>query len=377
MANTTFIDGVTKIVSSWLQDVNDFVYLLGASKSDLASTSSDSKGAGMAGHSDSLTYPAGTVGGKLSRVAQDPNNPAKSIRLQGGAIRRDSGAWAPITTSGHTPLGITTVEELDAYTLRVHYNGDNTDVGTLISAVDKELAPYAIIGGCSCSANYADFSFYAPVIVDLQNNTTPSVAPWLASYVTLNTSGTYATIINHPPRALNVDPPGVTLLNRVAGEGRIPSITWGTNTTTISTKGTLGALVSRTGSSTFSVSNQATAGTVSTSWIAGALTITHPDCGSYSTPMVCSHNSAYRAEIVNYSATTIVVQFRNAAGTVVGPSDDAEMKLLFERSNALFDTPMPSGFSARVDLGYLAVPLAAIQNISLNNLWLIGAMFKS
>lgn len=50
MANTTFIDGVTKIVSSWLQDVNDFVYLLGASKSDLASTSDVGKGGALVGY---------------------------------------------------------------------------------------------------------------------------------------------------------------------------------------------------------------------------------------------------------------------------------------------------------------------------------------
>lgn len=347
-------------------------------KSLLANASGVLSGAGLVGFSQAVAYAAGTVGYKLKRVAHDPNNADKEIRLLGAAIRREAGSWAPITTGGHTPLGITTVEELDAYTLRVHFNGDNTDVGTLISVIDKELAPYAIIGGCSCSANYADFAFYAPVIVDLQNSTTPSVAPWLASYVTLNTSGTYATIINHPPRAINVDPPGVTLLNRVVAAGRIPAITWTSTTTTVSAKGNLAAFVQRTGAGTFTVSQQTTAGTVSTSWSTGALTITHPDCGvSGSTPMVCSHNSAYRAEVLSFTSSTVVVQFRNAAGTVVGPSDDAEMKLWFERSNALFDTPMPSGFSARVDLGYLAVPLAAIQNISLNNFWLVGAMFKS
>lgn len=309
--------------------------------------------------------------------AYDPGHPSEEIRIVGGAVRRDAGSWAPINDSGHDPFGITTITEQDAYTLRVNFNGDNTKVGTLLAAVDAELAPYGIIGGSSCNANYADFKFYAPVVVDLQNNTTPSVAPWLASYVTLNTSGTYSTTINHPPRALNVDPPGVTLINRVVGAGRIPAITWSSTTTTISAKGHLAALVQRTGAGTFTVSQQTTAGSVTASWSTGALTITHPDCGATgSTPMVCSHNSAYRAEVVSFTSTTVVVQFRNAAGSVVGPSDDAEMKLWFERSNALFDTPMPSGFSARVDLGYLAVPLAAIQNISLNNFWLFGAMVK-
>lgn len=73
MANTTFIDGVTKIVSSWLQDVNDFVYLLGASKSDLASTSDADKGAGMQGYGVSNAYGDDTTGKKLqeSKSAYD------------------------------------------------------------------------------------------------------------------------------------------------------------------------------------------------------------------------------------------------------------------------------------------------------------------
>lgn len=312
------------------------------------------------------------VGGQV----YDPGHPAEEVRIVGGAIRGDAGAWSPIDDSGHDPFGITTVNELDAYTLRVNFNGDNTKVGALIAAVDKELAPYAIIGGCSCSANYADFRFYAPVIVDLQNSSTPSVAPWLASYVTLGAAGTYSTIINHPPRALNVDPPGVTLVNRVQGASRDVAITWGQTSTTITTLGQLGALVQRTGSGTFSVSQQTTQGTVSASWSGGGLTITHPDCGAQSTPIVTSHNSAYRAEVFSFSATSITVVFRNAAGAVVGPTDDAEMKCWFTRTNAKFNIPMPTGFSARVDLGYLAVPLAAIQNISLNNFWLFGAMIK-
>lgn len=285
--------------------------------------------------------------------------------------------WSLISDSGHIPLGLTGVYQTDPYTLRVTYNGDNTQVGTIISTIDKELAPYAIIGGASTSPNYSDFSFYAPVIVDLQTNNTVSVAPWLANYVTLNASGTYSTIINHPPRALNVDPPSATCINRVQGASRAIAMTWGTTTATISTQGILGALVQRTGSGVFTVSQQSTVGTVTTSWNSGQLTITHPDCSIYSTPMVCSFNSPYRAEVASYSATTVGVQFRNSSGAIVGPSDDADMKVWFTRSNAMFNTPMPSDFSAQIDLGYLFVPLDAIASIGLNNFWLTGAMIKS
>ncbi len=88
MANTTFIDGVTKIVSSWLQDVNDFVYLLGASKSDLASTSDASKGAGMSGINGELEYQTGTVGDALTAtvvyVGMEP------WRAKGDAVTDDT-----------------------------------------------------------------------------------------------------------------------------------------------------------------------------------------------------------------------------------------------------------------------------------------------
>lgn len=322
------------------------------------------------------SYSAGSVGEALRSAAHDPENSDKQIRLQGGAVRRESGAWSFIDDSGHTPLGFTGASELDAYTLRVTFNGDNTKVGTLIAVIDKELAPYGIVGGCSCSTNYADFSFFAPVVADLQANNVISVAPWLSSYVTLNMSGTYSTIINHPPRALNVDPPGVTLLNRSAGASRQPALTWGTTTTTITTLGTLGAVAQRTGSGVFTTTNQSAQGTVSNSWASGLLTITHPDCGVYSIPDVSPLDTPYRPEVKSWTATTIDVQFRNAAGAIVTPTDDANMKCFWSRDTTLFPVPMPAAFSARIDLGMLQIPLAAIENISLNNFWLIGAMFK-
>jgi hypothetical protein len=325
-------------------------------------------GSGVAANTYIVNYISGSGGNGTYEVSVS--------QALGSTALTTPATWALIDDGGHDPLGLTAVYQTNPYTLRVEYNGDNVEVGTILVSVDAELAPYAIIGGASASANYSDFKFYAPVIVDLQASGTVSVAPWLSSYVTLNASGAYSTIINHPPRALNVDPPSATLLNRVQGASRNFATIWGATTTTITTIGPLGALVQRTGSGVFTVSQQSTLGTVTAAWNAGLLTITHPDCSSTSTPIVCSFNSAYRAEVFNFSATTIGVQFRNAAGAVVGPTDDAEMKLLFTRSNALFDTLMPSSFSAQINLGYLAVPLAAVSNISLNNFWITGAMIK-
>ncbi len=294
----------------------------------------------------------------------------------GGAIRRTAGAWAGIRDATHFPPGVTGVEETDAYTLRVHYAGYTGKVGALLAAVDEALAPYGVIGGASVGVSYADFVFYAPVILDLQSSTVISVAPWLAAYVSISATGTYAVIINHPPRALTVDPPRVTLINRAQGKNRQVAITWGASTVTLTAQGFLGALVSRTGSTVFTVSQQSVVGTVTAAWSGGSLTITHPSVGTAAgaTPIVCSHNSAYRAEVSSFSATTIVVQFRNAAGAVVGPTDDAEMKVWFTRQNALFDTFLEAGFSASIDLGLCKIPLAAFQEISLQNLWLFGVM---
>lgn len=320
------------------------------------------------------------VGGPIS-LAHDPNLSSREIRIVGGAVRRDSGAWAPITTEGHQPLGITGIEEIDAYTMRVHFNQGNAEVGTLLATIDYELAPYAIIGGCSCSANYADFRFYAPVIVDLQNKDTVSVAPWLSAYITKDVPGstTTATKIIHPPRALNVDPPGATLLNRTpAGSVRSFALDWSPTSCTISTLAELGGLIQRTGSGTFSVSQQTagSAGQVTATWASGALTVTHPDCGTNSIPEAWSFNTAYKPDVFTWTPTSFKVQFWNPAGSVVGPSDDASMQFLFKRPNAMLPAAMPTAFSARIDLGYLAVPLAAVQNISLNNFWLFGAMVK-
>lgn len=314
--------------------------------------------------------------GIMGGYVYDPMHPSEEIRYIGGAVRNTAGTWELIDDSGHDPLGLTSVEQIGDYTLRVHYAESNTKVGTLIATCDKELAPYGILGGASVSANYADFNFFCPVIVDLQNSSTPSVAPWLASYVTLNTAGTYSTVINHPARALNVDPPSASCINRVQGASRAVAMTWGPTSATITTQGTLGALVQRTGSGAFTVSQPSVAGTITAAWSSSILTITHPNCSTSSTPMVCSYNSAYRAEVYTWTATTIQVTFRNSAGAIVGPTDDAEMKVVFTRNNALFNTPMPADFSAQINLGYLFVPLTAIKNISLNNFWITGAMIK-
>ena len=284
--------------------------------------------------------------------------------------------WALIDDGGHDPFGLTAVYQINPYTLRVEYNGDNTITGTILMTPDAELAAYGISCGAAGSPNHSDFVFAAPVIVDLQNNSTPSVAPWLQPYVTLQAAGVYSTVINHPPRALNVDPPGATLINRSSGSNRPLAITWSATSTTVTSQGTMGALLRRTGSGVFAVEQLATAGTFTATWNAGVLTFNHPTVNSGATPMVCSFNSAYRAEIYSITDSSVEIVFRDSAGAIV-TTDDVEMKCWVTRSNALFDTLMPTNLSARIDLGYLQIPISAVYVANpLNNFWITGAMIK-
>lgn len=326
-------------------------------------------GAGVAADTYITAYGTGTGGSGTYTVSSSQSVASRAMSTPT--------TWGLIDDGGHSPLGLTNVYQIDPYTLRVEYNGDNTITGTIIITVDAELAAYGIIGGASASPNYSDFTFCAPVVVDLQNNSTPSVAPWLAPYVTLQAAGTYSTVINHPPRALNVDPPGAMLINRTPGANRQLAITWGPTSTTITAQGNMGALLRRTGSGVFAVEQLATAGTFTATWSGGVLTFNHPTVNSACTPMVQSFNSAYRAEIYSITDSSVSIVFRNSAGAIVTPTDDAEMKCWVTRSNALFDTVMPSNLSARIDLGYLRVPLAAITTANpLNNFWITGAMLK-
>ncbi len=297
-------------------------------------------------------------------------------QVLGSTAMSTPATWSLIDDGGHDPLGLTAVYQINPYKLRVEYNGDNTITGTIIMTVDAELAAYAISCGASGSANHSDFVFAAPVIVDLQNSSTPSVAPWLAPYVTLSAAGVYSTIINHPPRALNVDPPGATLLNRSPGSSRQLAITWGPTSTTITSQGTMGALLRRTGSGVFTIDQLATAGTFTATWNAGVLTFTHPTVNAACTPIVTSFNSAYRAEVYSITNTTVEIVFRNSAGAIV-TTDDVEMKCWVTRNNALFDSIMPTTLSARIDLGWLQIPISAVYAANpLNNFWITGAMIK-
>lgn len=325
-------------------------------------------GSGVAANTYIVDYISGSGGNGTYEVSVS--------QALGSTSLTTPATWALIDDGGHDPFGLTAVYQINPYTLRVEYNGDNTITGTILMTPDAELTAYGISCGAAGSANHSDFVFAAPVIVDLQNNSTPSVAPWLQPYVTLQAAGTYSTIINHPPRALNVDPPGATLLNRSQGSGRQLAITWGATSTTITAQGSMGALLRRTGSGVFTVEQLATAGTFTATWSGGVLSFNHPTVNSGATPMVCSFDSAYRAEIYSITDSKVEIVFRNSAGAIV-TTDDAEMKCWVTRSNALFDTIMPTNLSARIDLGYLQIPISAVYVANpLNNFWITGAMIK-
>lgn len=325
-------------------------------------------GSGVAANTYIVDYLSGTGGTGTYEVSVVQSLSSTSLTTPA--------TWALIDDGGHDPLGLTAVYQTNPYTLRVEYNGDNTITGTILMTVDAELAAYGISCGAAGSPNHSDFVFAAPVIVDLQNSSTPSVAPWLAPYVTLQAAGVYSTVINHPPRALNVDPPGATLINRSSGSSRPLAITYGATSVTVTSQGTMGALLRRTGSGVFSVEQLATAGTFTATWSAGVLSFNHPTVNSAATPMVCSFDSTYRAEVYSITDSKVEIVFRDSAGAIV-TTDDAQMKCWITRSNALFDSIMPTTLSARIDLGYLQIPISAVYAANpLNNFWITGAMIK-
>jgi hypothetical protein len=325
-------------------------------------------GSGVAANTYIVNYISGSGGNGTYEVSVS--------QVLGSTALTTPATWALIDDGGHDPLGLTDVYQINPFTLRVEYNGDNTITGTILMTVDAELTAFGISCGAVGSPNHSDFVFAAPVIVDLQNSSTPSVAPWLQPYVTLQAAGTYSTVINHPPRALNVDPPGATLINRSSGSSRQLAITYGPTSVTVTSQGTMGALLQRTGSGVFSVSQLATAGTFTATWSGSVLTFNHPTVNSAATPIVTSFNSAYRAEVYSVTDSNVEIVFRNSSGVIVTP-DDAEMKCWVTRNNALFDTIMPTSLSARIDLGYLQIPISAVYAANpLNNFWITGAMIK-
>lgn len=77
MASIQFGQGTT-VPSSWLQDVNDLVYGLGAPQNiiNFFQGISTDVGAEIVGYSPSFSYPGGTVGAALQAAYQIPAPPA-------------------------------------------------------------------------------------------------------------------------------------------------------------------------------------------------------------------------------------------------------------------------------------------------------------
>ena len=288
-----------------------------------------------------------------------------------GAVRNTAGAWSFINDSGHNPIGLASVSAPDAYTYKITYNQVGSKVGTVISVVDAELSPYGVHTGASGATDSATFNMWAPCRMFVNGRGTVSASPlWTTQTGPITIPDATSVQIIHANRALAVDPPVVTPIVPAAGSlTRQYDVAWSATSTTITSLDDIQGYAYYDGAA-WQLTNCPNLG-VSIAYASGALTITHPNVIGHYNVQLTSLNSNLRPDISSITDTTIVVQFRDTAGAVVGPAATTSMKVVFRRS-ALVPSTMDTGVRFAVDLGLCKVANADVSNVSLNNFWIVG-----
>lgn len=295
-------------------------------------------------------------------------------KLVGGAVRRSTGvggSWSMIDDAGHKPIGVASVTQPDAFSYKINYPANHATVGTILSVVDMELSPYGIHTGASAAVDGATFNQYAPCVLYVNGRGSVTASPlWTSQTGSITTPDAATVTITHANRALAVDPPGVTPVVPAAGSFHRPFyVSWTATTTTITSLDEIQGLCVSNGT-TFTLSDCPNLN-VSIAWGSGALTITHPDVTGHNNVSVTPLNSTLKPEIASISGTTMVVQFRDTTGALVGPAQTNQMKFYFRRA-AWVPSTMDTGVRYAVDLGLCKVANDDVGNISLNNFWVIG-----
>lgn len=318
---------------------------------------------------------AGAAESMLGSAAYSPAS-GKRLGMLGAAVRYDAGAIGLINDSGHLPVGITSVEAIDDWSFRVHYDHSFTQVGTLLGSLDNDLGPRGVLVFASVGVSYATFTMCAPLIFTAQGDgAILNIDPFWEDEVSLNTAGSTSVIFNKPA-GLNTNGPQVTPLT--SGVPMLLSTAWGSTTVTVASvapQSIGGGHVVYTGG-VFVLSNSNVTG-LSVAASGNTCVITHPSLGTRADRMLVASNSSLRPELLTRTDLTTTVQFRKPDGTVATvASDSADMKFDFGFGGLTPLSTLPATAKFTVDCGLCKVKLAQLGKVALNNLWLTGFMNK-
>ncbi len=310
---------------------------------------------------------------------QNADSTKCNIALFGGALRRTSPAgsdqWEWVVDSEHETQGLSaTVDDIDDYQFQVNYEnsaGTRVKVGTTLFAPDRELAPYGIMTGASAATDFASYKMYAPCRLFVESTSSVTASPLWPTGDLSAVYGSGVLTITHPVRALNVDPPVLTCVTPSSGSQKNAAydVTWGSTTTIITGYDYVHGLFRYTGSA-MSVSDSKNF-IISATVSGGLVTITHANGDGEFVPQLTAFGSSALIPFVEtISATTVVVGFRDYAGTVVS-APSTGMSFYMTR-NVLVPSVIDSGCRFAIDLGMCAVKNSGVGNISLNNWWVMG-----
>lgn len=290
-----------------------------------------------------------------------------------GVIAANGGPLAFLDDSGHQPTGFSlTISQPNTYSTQLNFLENAGHVGTFVVVPDESYAQNGIAAGCSVFTDRAVIQASAPLTLKYAGfNAITSTPLWNSGGLITNTLMPNGGVKIGHPQALSNSAPVVTPLQTTGMAGTELVITdYTDNDVTVCAVDDMNGFISFNGTTwAQSLSNNVVA-PASIVFSGGNLTITHADVGTNNYNVSLGpFGTPYQVVVANVSATTIIINFYNAAGTLVTVAD-TNMKFFYRRNAKVVRNLTGVAFS--LNRGQCLIPNTAYENIPSGNFWIYG-----
>ena len=317
----------------------------------------------------------------------------KAVGVLGGTFRGYPEGIGYVQDENHSPIGMTGISKVDAYTVRIDHNHGFGRVGMMVAGPDESLAAMGVVVGASVDAGYSLIKIVAPLKFTCKGDgTITRVSPLFAGSVAFSASSDPSKGVlrfTHPLKSVAAHQSMVsnqTYTDRVSKPMELASFNNDGGTEvyihayeeveeSVWIKGTGAALVVQQGlnKAAYSVSMDAAS---------GLITVNHPavKTGAYlSVPVLMPFKNANRFVIQSIGANQTTLLCYNPAGAVVKTMEEANISFFFNITPSVRNL-QPAAILATneflIDVGLCHVPIDNLQNVASGNVWFSGAMAK-
>ena len=317
----------------------------------------------------------------------------KAVGVLGGTFRGYPEGIGYVQDENHSPIGMTGISKVDAYTVRIDHNHGFGRVGMMVAGPDETLAAMGVVVGASVDAGYSLIKIVAPLKFTCRGDgTITRISPLFAGSVAFSASSDQSKGVlrfTHPLKSVAAHQAVVsnqTYTDRISKPMDLASFNNDGGTEVyIHTYEEVEESVWITGTGTALVVQQGlnkAAYTVAMNAASGLITITHPavKAGTYlSCPVLMPFKTTNRFVTQSISATQTTLFCYNSAGAVVKTMEAANISFFFNITPSVRNL-QPAAILATneflIDVGLCHVPIDNLQNVPAGNIWFTGAMLK-